>query len=522
LKAGKELVESRKFLRNLSSVWGLNFANILVAFIQSPFIIGILGDARYGVWSILSSMVGYLGLADLGLRRALSKYLNEYLEKKDVESVLTVISTSMVIFTGTGIVIVLGGLVACAFLPYIFKTIPPESVFETRIALMIMSVQLSFSFFPSVLRRLTESLERFDISNSTAMISLAIRTAGIFFVLKMGWGLIAMAGASMLSDLISTLILYIKCKRIWPRLRFSTDHFSKEMMFRLWNFGLPCFVDNVAVRLNTYFSTFFIGMFFNMTQVTYYGIARTLTGYINGFLERIVTVLTPAIFKKTAVFDYFYIREIVTQSISITTAICVPTFVLVYCLGNPFIELWLGQGYDQAKTVLRIVSFSMLIVPYSEVSSVLLVGLGRAKLVGIISSTEAVLNIGSVVTASILLPGSLNGVAIANIIPMFIIRGVYLPLRGSALIGGSYYKLILLSQARVISISTLYYLACREIMNHFPVSSWLKLVELTLILSLAFIPFAPLLVLSRKTTPTVLVQRLKGLFFKKNELDKSI
>src|SRR5580765_5542459 len=56
------------YLRSLVTNWVGYAANVVVAFFLSPFIVHTLGDSGYGVWSLLMSIVGYVGLIDLGVR----------------------------------------------------------------------------------------------------------------------------------------------------------------------------------------------------------------------------------------------------------------------------------------------------------------------------------------------------------------------------------------------------------------------------------------------------------------------
>src|SRR5436190_17042547 len=51
-----------------SSAWttGVMLASVLITFFVSPIVVAALGDERYGVWAIVMSMTGYLGIADLG------------------------------------------------------------------------------------------------------------------------------------------------------------------------------------------------------------------------------------------------------------------------------------------------------------------------------------------------------------------------------------------------------------------------------------------------------------------------
>src|SRR5437762_513991 len=50
----------------------------LVAFFLSPFVVHHLGNSAYGVWVLINSMLAYMGLLDLGLRGAVTRFTAGY------------------------------------------------------------------------------------------------------------------------------------------------------------------------------------------------------------------------------------------------------------------------------------------------------------------------------------------------------------------------------------------------------------------------------------------------------------
>ena len=86
---------TRIYARNIFSNYAGQVANLVVMFFLSPFVVHRLGDATYGAWSLVVSLTGYLGLAELGVRAGLGRYVNWYLGKGDIPRVNGVISTAL-------------------------------------------------------------------------------------------------------------------------------------------------------------------------------------------------------------------------------------------------------------------------------------------------------------------------------------------------------------------------------------------------------------------------------------------
>lgn len=69
---------SRGLVRSIVSNWVTFLFSAGVNFVVSPIVVRSLGETQYGAWSLLTSMVGYLGLLDLGVRSAVTRYIAKF------------------------------------------------------------------------------------------------------------------------------------------------------------------------------------------------------------------------------------------------------------------------------------------------------------------------------------------------------------------------------------------------------------------------------------------------------------
>lgn len=94
-----------QFTRDFFSGWISLAAEIIVAFVLTPYIVHKLGAANYGVWSLMFSVIGYLGLIDIGIRGSVEPYINHCLALKDQLAVSEVVGTSTVNLTLLSLVV---------------------------------------------------------------------------------------------------------------------------------------------------------------------------------------------------------------------------------------------------------------------------------------------------------------------------------------------------------------------------------------------------------------------------------
>ncbi len=93
-------------IRNLMANWVGYCAPLVVALLLTPFIIGRLGAERYGVLTLMLSVSGYLGLADMGIGVSIGRYVNLYMARREGDKVNHVINSAIPFFVLAGLVLV--------------------------------------------------------------------------------------------------------------------------------------------------------------------------------------------------------------------------------------------------------------------------------------------------------------------------------------------------------------------------------------------------------------------------------
>ena len=66
----------------------------LIAFIVTPYMIHRLGIQLFGVWTILSVVVSYAHLADMGVGRTLVIFVSKYHSKKNRKALTEIINSA--------------------------------------------------------------------------------------------------------------------------------------------------------------------------------------------------------------------------------------------------------------------------------------------------------------------------------------------------------------------------------------------------------------------------------------------
>ena len=76
---------ARRIAQNVLSNWLALGVTTVAGFFLSPYVVHHSGNLTYGVWVIIGSLVSYMGLLDLGLRGAVTRFVSKGVAQNDHE-----------------------------------------------------------------------------------------------------------------------------------------------------------------------------------------------------------------------------------------------------------------------------------------------------------------------------------------------------------------------------------------------------------------------------------------------------
>ncbi len=438
-----QVVSVRAFARNLAANWVGMGAEIAVGFFLTPYIVGGLGLVTYGLWSLLNSLVGYLGLVDLGIRGSVGRYVNFYLARNDATRLNEVIGTSLV-FLSVAALMALGlSWPIAANFDRLFDKTPPELLPVLPIALPLLALNLWAAFLGSVFRTIIEAKDRFDLNNIVNVVVLIFRTVGTVWVLRSGGGLIGLAVVTLAASFIGNLMSWRIAHRVCREFSAARPTISRDRFFEMWRFGTASFVARSASQLIYQSDQIMVMFFFGPAAVGAYSIATMLIQTSRRLIEQIGGSLYPSIMKSGSIRDLDALRRIFVWYARLAFFVG----ILVYCgyivFGREFLTLWIGQGVDAAWAVLAILSIGELLSLFGNVGLSVKFSLGAVRAPLLLSVGEAVTNIVLAIILVMMTPTGLLGIALGGCISIAIFRGGILAevtIRHIDLSGTSYWR----------------------------------------------------------------------------------
>lgn len=214
----KRFTSGRVLARN--TAWNLVGYGVptLVAVVCIPVLIHGLGKERFGVLTLAWALVGYAGLFDLGLGRALTQVVARKLGEGKEKEIPEAAWTSLVLMMGMGI---LGAAAVIAVAPWLagrWLHVPEALRGETLTAFRLLGISVPFVITTAGLRGLLEAHQRFELTNALRIPFASFGVAGPLLALPFSKSL-APAVAVLVAGRIAMWAAYlVTCLRAVPEM----------------------------------------------------------------------------------------------------------------------------------------------------------------------------------------------------------------------------------------------------------------------------------------------------------------
>src|SRR5690242_1464671 len=113
----------RQIASNVLSNWFALGLTSVVGFFLAPFVVHHLGNITYGVWILITSLVSYMGLLDLGMRGAVTRFVSKGAAQQSDQEANEAVSGALWIRLWLGAAIVVVAVLLAGGFKHVF-TVP--------------------------------------------------------------------------------------------------------------------------------------------------------------------------------------------------------------------------------------------------------------------------------------------------------------------------------------------------------------------------------------------------------------
>lgn len=333
--------------------------NSLIQLLYTPFLIKMLGQSEYGLYSLVSSIIGYLTILDLGFGNAIIVYTAKYREQKKYDEEKKMHGMFFVLYIIIAIFSILIGLIIYLNVNNIFsKTMTEIEISKMKVMMLILTFNLAITFVFSIYSSIINAHEKFIFRKIMAIMNSLLKPIIMIPLLFLGYKSIAMAVVITIVNVIVLLSNYIFCKN---KLKISIKFlgFDKKIFKEIISYSFFIFLGTIVEKVNWSVDHFILGVYCGTIAVSVYSVASQLNALFINLSTAISGVLLPKVSKMVA--NNVSGEELTNEMIKVGRIQYYIIFLMasgLTILGKNFINLWVGPNFKDSYYIALI-----LIIP---------------------------------------------------------------------------------------------------------------------------------------------------------------
>jgi O-antigen/teichoic acid export membrane protein len=353
---------------------------LLVGIAAIPFIIRGLGVERFGLLTIAWLAPEYFTFIDLGLGRAVTKYVAEALGKGDREHMSRLAWTAMTAQFGLGLLGTLALITLTPFLTEHVLNIPPALESEGNAIFQLVALSIPLVLVSGSVSGVLAAAQRFDLVNAvSASFNTANPALALIGVVWFDWHLTEIVTMLVVSRFLTLFAYYWLCIRVFPS--FKGPRFYPAELRTLLAFGGWVTVSSIAIPVLLYLDRFIIGASLTMAAVAYYAMPYEMVTRLWIIPASLGTTLFPAFSMLTGREPPKRLASLLTQSMKWMLLILGPAVVIITAFAGDILEIWLGSDFARESTLaLQILAVGILVNSMVHVQYAVVQALGRPDL----------------------------------------------------------------------------------------------------------------------------------------------
>jgi len=367
---------------NMASGVAVTVINSAVLAVAYPLYLHFLGYEQYGIWLVLSTVLSFAQLGNLGIGPAVTKLVAEEYGRNNLEAVQQYVASAVAILVVSGATVVALILLFRTPIVALFK-LSPENAKTVLWLLPYVGCLSIYVFVVNVVNAAVSGLGRMDLANFTQSAGMVAAVAIAAPLLYSGCGIVSLLVGSASSYVLVNIVGLILIRRMVPVRFLRRRNLSIGNCKRLLSFGLGLSACSWMNMLLHPFNRLILSRYVGVSAVPIYEIAVTTTLRIRGLIDVSLKALIPAASHISAVKteqSRERIRAIGGKSLKVILLGGVPLYVVLLVVADPILRLWLRDDFASSLPwAMRVMLFSTFLTIPGVPAYYLLIGLGRIR-----------------------------------------------------------------------------------------------------------------------------------------------
>lgn len=395
----------------------LMLTQTLSTMLFTPFLISKLGQAEYGVYSLMLSITTSFTLLDLGVGTSVVRYMSKYIATKNSNENRKMLGVTTIYYMGVALLSLIIGVIVKEAIPSMFSTGLNAQEIELAQKLFFTTIiSTSITLATSAFSNTIIAFEKFAVSKGIGIVMTLLKMILSILALLLGYDSVGIVLVNLATTILTSVayIIYVlfklKLKPLFKNIQLS---FIKEII----SYSSFILIQTVASLIITMSGQVALGAFAKDSAVIIgiFSVGVQIVQYFKSFGSQFTSVLMPGLVRFSTANNSreLYENEIIRLSRIIFMFLSLIWVVFLFN-GKSFVTLWSGEENYQAFYVAIILMFPLLF-SYSEGAGYQLIqALALHTLPSIVQLISAIITVP--ITILLILWKPLEGVIIGTFI----------------------------------------------------------------------------------------------------------
>ena len=188
--------------------------NMIVGLVYTPFLVRMLGKNEYGLFSLVSSVISYLTVLDMGFGNAIIIYTARYRERNLKQEQYKLFGMFLIIFSIIGVLASFIGIFLYFNTDLIFgNSMTAYEIQEAKIMMIILTFNLAVTFPLSIFGNILTAYEEFVFNKIIKILNIVLQPFLMIPLLFMGYKSITMVLTLTFINILCLVINAVVCIR---------------------------------------------------------------------------------------------------------------------------------------------------------------------------------------------------------------------------------------------------------------------------------------------------------------------
>ena len=352
----------------------------IAAIFAIPLLIKGLGTERFGIFTLVWVVIGYFGLFDLGLGRAMTKLVAERFGGGRENEIPGLFWTAICIVFLSGLA---GSLIVFTSSPWLVHytlKVPLNLQIEALPAFHLLALSIPIVIAISGLTGFLEACHRFGMIGFIRVPMGAFSFAGPLLVLPYSHSLYSLTAILLVGRLIEFVAYFLICISVFPELR-SNVKFKVENIKPLLSFGGWVTVTSIVGPIMLYLDRFLISAMISASAVAYFVTPYVVVTKLLIIPSALVGVLFPT-FALLLVENRTQAAKMFFRGTKYVFLVMFPFILILVTFAHEGLSFWVGEEFSKnSSTVLQWLVVGVFINGLAQLPVALVQGSGRPDIV---------------------------------------------------------------------------------------------------------------------------------------------